>query len=62
MEKLVEHTYGGHIYMKIGFDNGRTEEIDVFFDKDGKETFKTTADDRSNEARERIINAFNRLY
>ena len=29
-EKLVEHTYGTHIYMKMRLDNKRIEEIDVY--------------------------------
>ena len=41
-EKLVEHTYGTHIYMKI-LNNKRIEEIDVYLRKDG-EHYVTSAD------------------
>lgn len=34
-EKLVEHTYGTHIYMKMRLDNKRIEEIDVYLRNDG---------------------------
>ena len=33
--KLSEHTYGGHIYMRLRLDSGRIEEIDVFLRGDG---------------------------
>ena len=35
-EKLIEHTYGTHIYMKMRLDNKRIEEIDVYLRKDGE--------------------------
>ena len=41
--KLVEHTYGTHIYMKMRLDNKRIEEIDVYLRKDG-EYYITSAD------------------
>ena len=34
--KLVEHTYGTHIYMKMRLDNKRIEEIDVYLRNDGE--------------------------
>lgn len=57
MKKLVEHTYGQHIYMKMELDNGRVEEIDVYLRDDG-EHYKVT----SPEIQEEIIAAFNALY
>ena len=69
MIKLVEHTNGNHIYMKMRLDNGRIEEIDVFLDKNGKEIFKTSADhgmeldpESHTKVRNEIIEAFNKLY
>lgn len=59
MEKLVEHTYGNHIYMKIKLNN-RIEEIDVHIREDG-EHYKTSADYNS-ELRREVIRAFNELY
>lgn len=73
MEKLIEHTYGSHIYMKMRLDNKRIEEIDVYIKEDG-EHYKTSADygaelDLTEEQkqermklREEIIEAFNKLY
>ena len=60
MRKLIEHTYGGHIYMKMELDNGRIEEIDVFLREDG-ECYKTSGD-YNMELRKEIIKAFNKLY
>lgn len=69
MIKLSEHTYGSHIYMKMRLDNGRIEEIDVFLDKNGKEKYKTSADngmelnpETHTKVRNEIIDAFNKLY
>ena len=69
MIKLVEHTNGNHIYMKMRLDNGRIEEIDVFLDKNGKEIYKTSADhgmeldpESHTKVRNEIIEAFNKLY
>ena len=69
MKKIVEHTYGNHIYMKMRLDNGRIEEIDVLLDKNGKETYKTSADngmeldpEYHTKVRNEIIEAFNKLY
>lgn len=72
MLKLVEHTYGPHIYMKMQLDNHRIEEIDVFFTNDGV-LYRTSADHIDNsltaeqiqqkkELREEIIKAFKELY
>lgn len=70
--KLVEHTYGTHIYMKMRLDNKRIEEIDVYIRNDG-EHYVTSADhemelykgkeleDRK-QLRQEIIDAFNELY
>lgn len=63
MLKLAEHTYGNHIYMRMKLDNGRIEEIDVYLDKDGNETYRTSADPGNHlEVREQIIEAFKKLY
>lgn len=59
-KKLVECTYGTHIYMKVLFD-GIVEEIDVFFREDG-EVYRTSGDSRNDGSRERIVEAFNELY
>lgn len=73
MEKLIEHTYGSHIYMKMRLDNKRIEEIDVYIGEDG-EHYVTSADhgaelDKTEterkqraELREEIIRAFKELY
>ena len=67
-EKLVEHTYGTHIYMKMRLDNKRIEEIDVYIRNDG-EHYVTSADHgmelnpaAHEETRKEIIKAFNELY
>ena len=69
MIKLVEHTNGNHIYMKMRLDNGRIEEIYVFLDKNGNKTYKTSADNgmelnpiSHKKVRNEIIEAFNKLY
>ncbi len=62
MKKLIEHTYGSHIYMKLMLDNERIEEIDVYLKSDGNHTYITSADNSNNSLRNDIINAFNRLY
>ena len=59
MEKLIEHTYGTHIYMKLLLDD-QEEEIDVYIREEGF-TYKTTKDDNP-ERRQAIIDAFNKLY
>ena len=60
MKKLIEHTYGSHIYMKLQMDGGTIEEIDVYFRPDGT-TCQTTGDSDP-ERREAIIAAFDKLY
>lgn len=71
-KKLIEHTYGTHIYMRIRLDNKRIEEIDVYLWKDG-EHYITSADHRmelcsgeslkqKQKLRHEIIDAFNELY
>lgn len=62
MKKLIEHTYGSHIYMKLMLDNERIEEIDVYLKSDGNHTYITSADNSNNSLKNDIINAFNRLY
>lgn len=62
MKKLIEHTYGSHIYMKLMLDNERIEEIDVYLKSDGNHTYITSVDNSNNSLRNDIINAFNRLY
>ena len=70
--KLVEHTYGTHIYMKMRLDNKRIEEIDVYLRNDG-EHYVTSADpgmslykgkelEERKRLRQEIIDTFNRLY
>ena len=67
--KLVEHTHGNHIYMKMVLDNRRIEEVDVYLDRNGKMIYKTSADkgmrlnpEQHEEIRNMIINTFNELY
>lgn len=71
-KKLIEHTYGIHIYMKMRLDNKRIEEIDVYLRKDG-EHYVTSADHgmelysgenlkQKQKLRQEIIAAFNELY
>lgn len=60
-EKLVEYTNASHIYMKM-FIDGRIEEIDVYMDRYGSPTYKTTADHADPHRRQPIIDAFNELY
>lgn len=59
MKKLIEHTYGTHIYMKMELD-GRIEEIDVYVREDGW-TYRTTGDSNATR-RQQIIDAFCALY
>lgn len=70
--KLVEHTYGTHIYMKMRLDNGRIEEIDVYLRNDGEhyvtsvdhgmELYKGKELEERKRLRQEIIDAFNELY
>lgn len=59
MKKLIEHTYGTHIYMRMELD-GQIEEIDVYITESGM-IYKTTGD-QDPQRRESIIAAFNKLY
>lgn len=59
MKKIIEHTYGAHIYMRISL-SGAEEEIDAYITPDGMH-YKTTADEDA-ERREEVIKAFNALY
>ena len=59
MEKLVEHTYGNHIYMKLMI-NKSVHEIDVYIRENG-EHYKTSGD-YDDKLRKEIIEAFNELY
>lgn len=72
-EKLVEHTYGTHIYMKMRLDNKRIEEIDVYLRNDGEHYYVTSADHgmvlcsgeslkQKQKLRQEIIDTFNELY
>ena len=58
--KLSEHTYGGHIYMRMMLPSGRIEEIDVSLHADGLH-YRTTGDHRQ-ELRQQIIDTFHSLY
>lgn len=70
--KLVEHTYGTHIYMKMRLDNGRIEEIDVYIRNDGEhyvtsvdhgmELYKGKELDERKQLRQEIIDTFHKLY
>ena len=67
-EKLVEHTYGTHIYMKMRLADGTIEEIDVMLRNDG-EYYETSVDHREGlkpeerkQLRQKIIDTFNELY
>ena len=59
-QKIIEHVYGTHAYLKIICD-WQEEEIDVYWNRDGSMTFKTTGDEEP-ERRERIIDAFWKLF
>ena len=71
-EKLVEHTYGTHIYMKMRLDNKRIEEIDVYLRNDGEHDVTRTDHGmelcsgerlkQKQKLRQEIIDAFNELY
>ncbi len=58
IKKIVEHTYGIHIFMKLSID-GREYGVDCYLRDDG-ERFETSAD--GTEDREKVIAAFNELY
>lgn len=69
-KKLVEHTHGIHIYMKLQMDVNRIEEIDVYLKDNGKQ-YITSADPKPDieekqkkvqqKLREEIIRAFEDL-
>jgi hypothetical protein len=59
-KKLIEHTYGSHIYMMLQLDSGAIVEIDVYFRSDG--THYRTSADNDPATRDAIIAAFNDLY
>lgn len=72
-KKLVEHTYGTHIYMKMRLDDKRIEEIDVYLRNNGEHYYVTSADHgmelcsgeslkQKQKLRQEIIDAFNELY
>ena len=62
MKKLVEHTFGTHIYMELELDNGELHKVDYYFHHGYKyEKYYTTADDDETKRIE-IIKAFNALY
>lgn len=58
MKKIIEHTYGTHIYMKLELNNN-IYEVDCYIRENGNE-YKTTADGTAE--RQAVINAFNELY
>lgn len=70
--KLVEHTYGIHIYMKMVLDNKRVEEIDVYLRNDGEhyvtsvdhgmELYKGKELEERKQLRQEIIDTFHELY
>lgn len=70
--KLVEHTYGTHIYMKMVLDNKRVEEIDVYLRNDGEhyvtsvdhgmELYKGKELEERKQLRQEIIDTFHELY
>lgn len=60
MKKLIEHTYGLSIYMKLKLDNGYIAEVNEYFRNDGT-IIKTTADNDP-ELRKQVIAAYNKLY
>ena len=67
--KLVEHTYGSHIFMRMMLDDKSIEEIGVYYDRDGHVSYRTTADsndelttEEKQKKRAAIITAFNELY
>ena len=70
--KMIEHTYGTHIYMKMRLNNRRIEEIDVYYNENGIR-YVTSADhgmelytgkefEEHKALRQKIIDTFNLLY
>lgn len=70
--KMIEHTYGTHIYMKMRLDNNRIEEIDVYYNENeiryitsadhGMELYKGRELEERKALRQKIIDTFNLLY
>lgn len=61
MRKLIEHTYGNHVFMRLEID-GLIYEIDNYAGQDHSwKHYKTTADSIP-AMRDRVIAAFNKLY
>ena len=58
IKKITEQTYGTHIFMKLEID-GKEFKVDCYLRNDG-EHFKTSADGTAD--REKVIEAFNKLY
>ena len=62
MQKIKEHTFGNHIYVKLQLDNGQVIEVDRFAGSDYKwNDWKTTVD-HDPVLREKAIAAFKKLY
>ena len=61
MKKLVEHTYGNHIYMKLELD-GKIEEVDNYPGAGNDWTLYKTTSDGDPARRRKVIDAFNKLY
>ena len=65
--KLLEYTYGTHIFMRMQLDDGRIEEIDVYLVSEGERYYVTSADNITDlkerkRMRDMIIATFNELY
>lgn len=65
--KLLEYTYGTHIFMRMQLDNGRIEEIDVYLISSEERYYVTSADsitdlEERKRMRNKIIATFNELY
>lgn len=60
MKKIKEYTYGSHIYMELELDN-KIYEIDCYILQDGTLRYRTTADNNPVQ-RQKVIDAFNKLY
>lgn len=70
--KMIEHTYGTHIYMKMRLDNNRIEEIDVYYSENGTrcvtsvdhgmELYTGKEFEERKSLRQKIIDTFNSLY
>jgi len=60
MKKLVEHTYGTHIYMELELDNGERHKVDYYVNNQYQRYYTTADGDEAK--RDEIIKAFNALY